>query len=82
MNVSVKEESLVLPDFSGEEIAVLKKYFEFNKRYQEELNEEVQNKLRDHPVFGPMMRMMTPAFQASSLKRDRLLCSQESGFPR
>lgn len=72
-SVTTKADAIVVPDFSGEEIAVLKKYFEANKRYQEELNLEFQKVLQDHPVFGPMMRSMTPEMQAAQQERSREL---------
>ncbi len=69
MSISINGESISVPDFSGEEIAVLKKYFEYNKRYQEELQLEFQTKLKDHPVFGPMMASMTPEMQQAQQAR-------------
>lgn len=73
ISVSTQEEAIIVPDFSGEEIAVLKKYFEYNKRYQEELNLEFQKGLQDHPVFGPMMRAMTPEMQKAQQERSQEL---------
>ncbi len=69
MSVTTKEDAIVLPNFSGEEIAVLKKYFEYNKRYKDELQLEFQERLKDHPVFGPMMRSMTPEMQKAQNDR-------------
>jgi PAS domain S-box-containing protein len=66
-------DAIIVPDFSGEEIAVLKQYFEYNKRYQEELNLEFQKKLKDHPVFGPMMQAMTPEMQKAQQQRSQEL---------
>jgi len=69
ISVTSKEDAIVLPNFSGEEIAVLKKYFEYNKRYKDELQLELQERLKDHPVFGPMMRSMTPEMQKAQQER-------------
>lgn len=69
MSVSTHEGAIIVPDFSGEEIAVLKTYFEYNKRYQEELNLEFQKLLQDHPVFGPMMLAMTPEMRKAQQER-------------
>lgn len=71
MSVSLTEEPIVVPNFSGEEIAVLKKYFEYNKRYQEEIQLGFQKKLKDHPVFGPMMAAMTPEVQKAQQDRSQ-----------
>lgn len=72
-SVSTKDAAIVVPDFSGEEIAVLKKYFEYNKRYQEELHLEFQKKLIDHPVFGPTMRSIPPEMHKARQKRSQEL---------
>jgi PAS domain S-box-containing protein len=73
MSVTTREDAVVLPNFSGEEIAVLKKYFEYNKRYQKELNLELQERLKSHPVFGPMMQSMTPEIQKAQQDRSQEL---------
>lgn len=62
-------EQLVIPRFSDEEIRVLKKYYELNNLYRTELNEKLQEKLKSHPVFGPMMEKLTPEVQKSQQER-------------
>src|ERR1044072_4352160 len=66
---AVPVDQIVSPKFSSEEIEVLKKYYQTNKRYQDELNAALQDKLREHPVFGPMMAQMTPEVQEAQRAR-------------
>lgn len=51
---------ILLPNFSAEDLETLKHYFEFNKRYYDKVNEELQTSLLDHPVFGPIVKAQTP----------------------
>lgn len=51
---------ILAPDFTENDIETLRKYFEMNKKYYWRINEELTAALTDHPVFGPIMRMMTP----------------------
>lgn len=53
-------EAIAAPNFSDSDIVVLKKYFEFNKKYYEKINDELTAKLSDHPLWGPMLKMRTP----------------------
>jgi PAS domain S-box-containing protein len=59
-NTIENPEILPLPDFSAEETEILKKYFEMNKQYYWKINEELTTALTHHPVFGPVLKMMTP----------------------
>lgn len=63
MTRTAQTDSIVLPKFSEEDNRVLKKYYEINKRYREEMQEEFRELLKDHPVFGPMMKQMSPEVQ-------------------
>jgi PAS domain S-box-containing protein len=63
MENSAQKETIALPKFSEDDMKVLRKYFEINKRYREQLNIELQQNLQSHPVFGPMMRQTTPEVQ-------------------
>jgi hypothetical protein len=49
----------ILPKFSDDDIETLKKYFEFNKKYYDRINEELMRELAIHPVFGPLIKMQT-----------------------
>lgn len=50
----------MLPNFSEKDILSLKKYFEFNERYKETVNQEMLLRLKDHPLWAPMINQMTP----------------------
>lgn len=69
MEKSALGDPIVLPKFSEEDTRVLKKYYEINKKYREELNLELQEKLKHHPVFGPMMAQMGPEVQKAQQAR-------------
>lgn len=66
---SSHHDNIALPHYSMEEIAVIKKYYTINKKYREELNAELQLRLKDHPVFGPMMKAMTPEMRNAQQER-------------
>lgn len=53
-------EAIASPNFSEDDIAILKKYFEINKRYYAKVNAELTPVLSNHPVFGPLMKLYTP----------------------
>jgi PAS domain S-box-containing protein len=53
-------EVILVPNFSEADIAILKKYFEFNKKYYQVVNDELTAQLAEHPVFGPLIKMTTP----------------------
>jgi PAS domain S-box-containing protein len=60
MEKSAQKEFIALPKFSEDDLKVLRKYFEINERYREQLNVDLVDRLQPHPVFGPMMRSMPP----------------------
>src|SRR5688572_1351424 len=55
-----QNEQLILPNFSEDDIRCLKKYHEFNERYREQLNLELREKIAEHRVWGPLLKMMSP----------------------
>jgi len=59
----------IKPNFSEDNIKVLKSYFEFNKRYLQTLNEELRSALKTHPVFGPVISAQTPEQQEAQSAR-------------
>lgn len=64
-----KQNPILLPNFSAEDIETLKHYFEFNKRYYDKVNEELQPVLLKHPVFGPIVKAQTPEQQKAQNDR-------------
>jgi PAS domain S-box-containing protein len=53
-------ESIVSPGFTESDIETLKKYFEFNKKYYDQINDELTPVLESHPLWGPLLKMQTP----------------------
>lgn len=51
------------PNFTIEDIAMLKEYFEFNEKYYWKVNEALVAELRKHPLWGPILKMQTPEQQ-------------------
>ena len=64
-----KQNPILLPNFSAEDVETLKHYFEFNKRYYDKVNEELQPVLIEHPVFGPIVKAQTPEQQKAQNER-------------
>jgi PAS domain S-box-containing protein len=61
--MDINNNPLILPSFSKDDIETLKYYFDFNKRYYDQINEELRPGLLEHPVFGPLIKMQTPEQQ-------------------
>jgi|GEM_PF-1432640 len=51
----------VVPKVTAKETEAMKAYFSFYKLNQEDLTKESEEALSDHPVFGPMLKMMSKA---------------------
>lgn len=51
------------PNFSSEELNGMLLYFEVSVIYNDQINEFFQVKLKDHPVFGPIMATQSPEMQ-------------------
>lgn len=73
MNHTSPDENLILPTFSDADLKALKKYFEFNDRYRAEMNLELQKRLKDHPVWGPLIKQMSPEQQKAQNERSQAL---------
>lgn len=73
MNTNSTEEPIRLPNFSEQEIDVLKKYFTFSERYRERLSDEFRERLKDHPLWGPLMSQMTPEQMKAQNERSNSL---------
>jgi PAS domain S-box-containing protein len=75
MNSTGSREAISTPNFSEADIAILKKYFEFNHKYYDKVNAELTPILKDHPLWGPLMQLYTPeqtkANQERSLEMQR-----------
>ena len=63
----------IRPNFSDDNIRVLRNYYEFNERYYEKLDEELRASLKKHPVFGPLLDAQTPEQQKAQSARSREL---------
>lgn len=50
----------IFPNFSEENISMLKEYFEFNEKYYWQINEALTAELMEHPLWGPLIKMQTP----------------------
>jgi PAS domain S-box-containing protein len=60
MSLIESREAISTPNFSEADIVILKKYFEFNKRYYNKVNEELTARLADHPLWGALIKLYTP----------------------
>lgn len=59
-------EELVLslrPNFSEHDLQRMRLYYEVSLKYNEELNRHLIEMLKEHTVFGPLIRMQTPEIQ-------------------
>jgi signal transduction histidine kinase len=63
MESTITKQTGLHPHFSDEELNNLKAYFEFNQKYAEKINRELTQKLADHPLWGPFLKMQTPEQQ-------------------
>jgi signal transduction histidine kinase len=57
----VQPHTILPPDFSPEYVVMLKEYFEFNEKYYQKVNEDLTAKLMEHPLWGPLLKLQTPA---------------------
>ncbi len=55
MEILIDQDARVTSKFKDEEIDLLKKYFEYSLKYQNELNEIITSELANHPLFGPLI---------------------------
>lgn len=47
------------PNFSERDLEDLKSYHEFNQKYHDDLNKDMEPELMEHKVFGPILKMQT-----------------------
>ncbi len=71
MSLTDSLELISLPNFSESDSVVLKKYFEFNKKYYVMVNEELTSTLRNHPLWGPILSMRSPEETLASQNRSQ-----------
>ncbi|MDQ3109180.1 MAG: ATP-binding protein [Bacteroidota bacterium] len=71
MSPSNIREAIAAPDFTEADIVVLKKYFEFNKKYYEVVNKELTEQLSVHPLLGPILKSRTPEQVLAQSKRSQ-----------
>lgn len=57
---TIPTELKLFPDFSEQDTAMLKEYFEFNEKYYKQINEILTAELKEHPLWGPLIKMQTP----------------------
>lgn len=59
----------LFPNFSDEDISMLREYFEFNEKYYWQINEALTAELSEHPLWGPLIKMQTPEQQKKQNER-------------
>ncbi|MFI5148763.1 MAG: ATP-binding protein [Bacteroidia bacterium] len=61
------------PNFTEEDIELLKEYYEYNEKYYSRVNEELTAMLAEHPLWGPLIKMQTPEQQKAQNERSQEL---------
>ncbi|MBP9151408.1 MAG: GHKL domain-containing protein [Flavobacteriales bacterium] len=61
------------PKFSEQDIEQMKLYFEVSEKYNEIMSDWFNEKLKPHPVFGPIIAMQTPEMQKARNEMSQLL---------
>jgi signal transduction histidine kinase len=62
------------PFLSKEEHKDIEAYYYFSIATQDEVSEKFNEEFKDHPIFGPLLKSMTPELQkASNVESNRLL---------
>jgi PAS domain S-box-containing protein len=59
----------ISPKFKAYDIEILKKYFEYNKKYYWKINAELTAGLKEHPLWGPILKMQTPEQRLAQSER-------------
>jgi len=74
MESTLFSESLVVnPNFGESDTVCLKEFFEFSKKYQEEVTADLLAILTDHPFWGAFLKMQTPEDQKKNSERSQKL---------
>ncbi len=61
------------PSFSKDDIAEMMLYFELSLKYNDVMNEQITEELKDHPVFAPIIAMQTPEMQKARNEMTQML---------
>lgn len=70
---TIRTKSGILPNFSESDIEILKKYYEYNQNYYVKLNALLTADLYDHPLWGPIIKSMTPEMLKQQNERSQEL---------
>lgn len=74
MESTLFTESLVVsPNFGETDIAYLKEFYEFSRKYQEEATAEILELFKDHPFWGEFLKLQTPEDQERNRQRSQKL---------
>lgn len=63
----------ILPNFTEQDIASIKFYFEKSRKYNDEIGDELKEELIHHPVFGPLIKMQTKEMQDAQNARSEAM---------
>ncbi len=53
-------QNVPFPKFSKDEMEVMQKYFTYNQKHYTEINKKLTADLSKHPIWGGLLKMMTP----------------------
>lgn len=64
---------LIHPNFGESDIEYLKEFFEFSKKYEEEVTIDLLEIVKDHPFWGEFLKLQTPEDQKKNSERSQKL---------
>lgn len=74
MESALFTESLVVnPNFGEADIAYLKEFYEFSRKYQNEVTADILEIFKDHPFWGEFLKLQTPEEQEKNRERSQKL---------